>query len=155
STTNQSMYLNDQHHWEESNTTHVTSGISAGGSLGMQSGNDTTFEGATVSAGKDLSVLAGGNLTATAVTDTAKLDNVAADSKARKEVDHDYDEHAVGTQFTAGGNATLAAASSDTSKGNVRLTGSSVISGTTNGVDNGGGATSVAATGNVTIDEAR
>lgn len=155
STTNQSMYLNDQHHWAESNTTHVTSGISAGGSLGMQSGNDTTFEGATVSTGKDLSVLAGGNLTATAVTDTAKLDNVAADSKARKEVDHDYDEHAVGTQFTAGGNATLAAASSDTSKGNVRLTGSSVISGMTNGVDNGGGVTSVAATGNVTIDEAR
>lgn len=155
STTNQSMYLNDQHHWEESNTTHVTSGISAGGSLGMQSGNDTTFESATVSAGKDLSVLAGGNLTATAVTDTAKLDNVAADSKTRKEVDHDYDEHAVGTQFTAGGNATLAAASSDTSKGNVRLTGSSVISGMTDGVDNGGGATSVAATGNVTIDEAR
>ncbi|WP_186010158.1 hemagglutinin repeat-containing protein [Burkholderia gladioli] len=155
STTNQSMYLNDQHHWEESNTTNVTSGIGAGGSLGMQSGNDTTFEGATVSAGKDLSVLAGGNLTATAVTDTAKLDNVAADSKTRKEVDHDYDEHAVGTQFTAGGNATLAAASSDTSKGNVRLTGSSVISGMTDGVDNGGGATSVAATGNVTIDEAR
>ncbi|WP_425127550.1 hemagglutinin repeat-containing protein [Burkholderia gladioli] len=155
STTNQSMYLNDQHHWAESNTTHVTSGISAGGSLGMQSGNDTRFEGATVSAGKDLSVLAGGNLTATAVTDTAKLDNVAADSKTRKEVDHDYDEHAVGTQFTAGGNATLAAASSDTSKGNVRLTGSSVISGMTNGVDNGGGVTSVAATGNVTIDEAR
>ncbi|WP_423392498.1 hemagglutinin repeat-containing protein [Burkholderia sp. LMG 21824] len=155
STTNQSMYLNDQHHWEQSGTTNVTSGITAGGSLGMQSGNDTTLKGATVSAGKDLSVLAGGNLTATTVTDTAKLDNVAADSKTRKEVDHNYDEHAVGTEFTAGGNATLAAASANATKGNVTLTGSSVTAGMTNGVENGAGAANIAATGNVTINEAR
>ncbi|QTO45696.1 hemagglutinin repeat-containing protein [Burkholderia latens] len=155
STTNQSMYLNDQHHWEESTTKSVASGITAGGSLGMQSGNDTTLKGATVSAGKDLSVLAGGNLTATTVTDTAKLDNVAADSRTRKEVDHNYDEHAVGTQFTAGGNVNLAAASADKAKGNVTLTGSSVSAGMTNGVDNGSGAANIAATGNVTINEAR
>nr|WP_174989176.1 hemagglutinin repeat-containing protein [Burkholderia lata] len=155
STTNQSLYLNDQHHWEQSGTTNVTSGITAGGSLGMQSGSDTTLKGATVTAGKDLSVLAGGNLTATTVTDTAKLDNVAADSKTRKEVDHNYDEHAVGTQFTAGGNATLAAASTDASKGNVTLTGSSLTAGMTNGVENGTGAANIGATGNVTINEAR
>ncbi len=155
STTNQSMYLNDQHHWEESTTKNVTSGITAGGSLGMQSGNDTTLKGATVTAGKDLSVLAGGNLTATTVTDTAKLDNVAADSKTRKEVDHNYDEHAVGTQFTAGGNASLGAASTDASKGNVTLTGSSLIAGMTNGVENATGAANIAATGNVTVNEAR
>lgn len=155
STTNQSMYLNDQHHWEESTTKNVTSGITAGGSLGMQSGNDTTLKGATVSAGKDLAVLAGGNLTATTVTDTAKLDNVAVDDKTRKEVDHNYDEHAVGTQFTAGGNATLAAASGDKSKGNVTLAGSSLTAGMTNGVENGTGAANIAATGNVTINEAR
>ncbi|MGN7983744.1 hemagglutinin repeat-containing protein [Burkholderia sp. 22313] len=155
STTNQSMYLNDQHHWEESTTKNVTSGIAAGGSLGMQSGNDMTLKGATVSAGKDLSALAGANLTATAVTDTAKLDNVAADSKTRKEVDHNYDEHAVGTQFTAGGNATLAAVSADSNKGNVTLTGSSLTAGVTNGKDNGTGAASIAATGNVTINEGR
>ncbi|WP_080289733.1 hemagglutinin repeat-containing protein [Burkholderia cenocepacia] len=155
STTNQSMYLNDQHHWEESTTKNVTSGITAGGSLGMQSGNDMTLKGATVSAGKDLSALAGGNLTATTVTDTAKLDNVAADSKTRKEVDHNYDEHAVGTQFTAGGNATLAAASVDASKGNVTLTGSSLTAGMTNGVENGTGAANIGATGNVSINEAR
>ncbi|WP_407971331.1 hemagglutinin repeat-containing protein [Burkholderia pyrrocinia] len=155
STTNQSMYLNDQHHWEESTTKNVTSGISAGGSLGMQSGNDTTLKGATVTAGEDLSVLAGGNLTATTVTDTAKLDNVAADSKTRKEVDHDYDERAVGTQFTAGGNATLAAASTDASKGNVTLTGSSLTAGMTNGVENATGAANIVATGNVTVNEAR
>ncbi|WP_322080640.1 hemagglutinin repeat-containing protein, partial [Burkholderia cenocepacia] len=155
STTNQSMYLNDQHHWEESTTKNVTSGITAGGSLGMQSGNDMTLKGATVSAGKDLSALAGGNLTATTVTDTAKLDNVAADSKTRKEVDHNYDEHAVGTQFTAGGNATLGAASADVSKGNVTLTGSSLTAGMTNGVENGTGAANIVATGNVTVNEAR
>ncbi|WP_342611156.1 hemagglutinin repeat-containing protein [Burkholderia ambifaria] len=155
STTNQSMYLNDQHHWEESTTKNVTSGITAGGSLGMQSGNDMTLKGATVSAGKDLSALAGGNLTATTVTDSAKLDNVAADNKTRKEVDHSYDEHAVGTQFAAGGNATLGAASVDTSKGNVTLTGSSLTAGMTNGVENGTGAASIVATGNVTVNEAR
>ncbi|WP_080334244.1 hemagglutinin repeat-containing protein [Burkholderia cenocepacia] len=155
STTNQSMYLNDQHHWEESKTTNVTSGVTAGGSLGMQSGNDTTFRGATVTAGKDLSVLAGGNLMATTVTDTAKLDNVAADSKTRKEVDHNYDEHSVGTQFTAGGNAALGAASTDASKGNVTLTGSSLTAGMTNGVENATGAASIVATGNITVNEAR
>ncbi|EOH6073622.1 hemagglutinin repeat-containing protein [Burkholderia cenocepacia] len=155
STTNQSMYLNDQHHWEESTTKNVTSGITAGGSLGMQSGNDMTLKGATVSAGKDLSALAGGNLTATTVTDTAKLDNVAADSKTRKEVDHNYDEHAVGTQFTAGGSTTLGAASADASKGNVTLTGSSLTAGITNGVKNGAGAANIVATGNVTVNEAR
>ncbi|WP_413227137.1 hemagglutinin repeat-containing protein [Burkholderia sp. AU32262] len=155
STTNQSMYLNDQHHWEESTTKNVTSGITSGGSLGMQSGNDMTLKGATVSAGKDLSALAGGNLTATTVTDTAKLDNVAADSKTRKEVDHNYDEHAVGTQFTAGGNAALGAASADVSKGNVTLTGSSLTAGMTNGVENGTGAANIVATGNVTVNEAR
>lgn len=155
STTNQSMKLNDQHHWEESTTKNVTSGITAGGNLAMQSGNDSTFKGATVSAGQSLSASAGGNLTATTVTDSFKLDNVATDSKTRKEVDHNYDERAVGTQFTAGGNATLAAASADASKGNVTLTGSSLTAGMTNGVDNGKGAANIAATGNVTINEAR
>ncbi|MBR8059786.1 hemagglutinin repeat-containing protein, partial [Burkholderia dolosa] len=155
STTSQSMYLNGQHHWEESTTKNVTSGITAGGGLAMQSGNDTTLKGATVSSGKDLSLLAGGNLTATTVTDTAKLDNVAADSKTRKETDHNYDEHVVGTQFTAGGNATLAAVSADKSKGNVTLTGSALTAGMTNGVENGTGSANISATGNVTINEAR
>ncbi|TCW83135.1 filamentous hemagglutinin [Burkholderia sp. SRS-46] len=155
STTNQSMHLSDQRHWEESTTKNVTSDITAGGNLAMQSGNDTTLKGATISAGKDLSVIAGGNLTATTVTDTAKLDNVATDSKTRKEIDHNYDERAVGTQFSAGGNATLGAASTDASKGNVSLTGSSVTAGMTNGVENGSGAANIVATGNVTINEAR
>lgn len=153
STTNQSMYLNDQHHWEESTTKNVTSGITAGGTLGMQSGNDTMLKGANVSAGKDLSVMAGGNLTATTVTDTAKLDNVATDGRARKEVDHSYDETAVGTTFSAGRNASLSAVNiADATKGNVTMTGSSVTSGTNSATPGG---VSIAGTGNVTINEAR
>nr|WP_322786961.1 hemagglutinin repeat-containing protein [Paraburkholderia ginsengisoli] len=155
STTTQSVTLNDQHHWEANGTTNETSAISAGGDLAMQSGNDMTLRGAQVSAGGGLAAVAGGNLTATTVTDTAKYDNVATDGSSRKEVDHTYDEQAVGTSFTAGGNATLGAVSSDAAKGNVTLTGSSLTAGMTNGVDNGTGTATIVATGNVTLNEAR
>ncbi|MBN3805140.1 filamentous hemagglutinin N-terminal domain-containing protein [Paraburkholderia sp. Ac-20336] len=155
SATSQSLAQNDRHHWEADSVTHQTSAISAGGDLAIQSGNDSTFKGATVTAGGDMEVVAGGNLTATTVTDTAKFDNVAADDRTRQEVDHTYDEHAVGTTFTAGGNATLGAVSSDASKGNVTLTGSSLTAGMMDGVDNGSGTATIAATGNVTINEAR
>ncbi len=153
SSTNQSMHLSDQRHWEESTTQNVTSGITAGGNLAMQSGNDTTLKGTTVSAGKDLSAIAGGNLTATTVTDEHRLDNVAVDGRARKEVDHTYDQTAVGTTFSAGQNATLAAINAtDASKGNVTLTGSSVTSGTNSATPGG---VAIAGSGNVTINEAR
>ncbi|NUX52418.1 hemagglutinin repeat-containing protein [Paraburkholderia youngii] len=155
STTTQSVTLNDQHHWEASGTTNQTSAISAGGDLAMQSGNDATFRGATVTAGGDMAVLAGGNLTATTVTNTATYNNVATDGSSRKEVDHTYDEHALGTTFTAGGNATLGAVSTDAGKGNVTLTGSSLTAGRTNGVDSGAGTATIAASGNVTVNEAR
>ncbi|WP_341317437.1 hemagglutinin repeat-containing protein [Paraburkholderia sp. IMGN_8] len=156
STTSQSVTLNDQHHWEAASTTNETSAISAGGSLAMQSGNDMTLKGATVSAGGDMAVVAGSNLTATTVTNTATYNNVATDDRTRKEVDHAYDEQAVGTSFTAGGNATLAAVNTtDASKGNVTLTGSSLTAGVTDGADNGTGAATIAATGNVTINEGR
>ncbi|WP_420482794.1 hemagglutinin repeat-containing protein [Burkholderia cepacia] len=153
STTNQSMHLSDQRHWEESTTTNVASNIKADGNLVMQSGNDATFKGANVSAGKDLTAIAGGNLTATNATDTAKLDNVATDGRARKEVDHSYDETADGTTFSAGRNASLSAVNiADATKGNVTLTGSSVTSGTNSATPGG---VSIAGTGNVTINEAR
>ncbi len=155
SDTSQSVTKNDQHHSEASMTLNETSAISAGGSLAMQSGNDTTFKGAAVSAGGDLSAVAGGNLTATTVTNTATNNNVATDGPSRKETDQSYDEQAVGTTFTAGRNATLAAISTDASKGNVTLTGSSLTAGVTNGVDNGSGAATIVGTGNVTIGEAR
>ncbi|MEX3857196.1 hemagglutinin repeat-containing protein [Paraburkholderia sp. BR10923] len=147
STTTQSVTLNDQHHWEASGTTNQTSAISAGGDLAMQSGNDMTFKGTTVTAGGDLAAVAGGNLTATTVTNTATFNNVATDDSSRKEVDRIYDEQAVGTTFSAGGNAILAAAGTDTSKGNVTLTGSTLTAGT--------GAAIIAASGDVNVNEAR
>ncbi|BCM08244.1 cell surface protein [Ralstonia solanacearum] len=159
STTSQSVTKNSQHHWEADSTTHQGSTISAGGSLAMQSGNDTTFKGAKVSAGQDLSVIAGGNLTATTVTDTSKYNNVAADSKTRQEVDRTYDEAAVGTAFSAGRHATLAAVSAAAGgnartdgKGNVTLTGSSVTAGTNTATP---GAITIAGNGNVTLNEGR
>ncbi|WP_081073778.1 hemagglutinin repeat-containing protein [Burkholderia territorii] len=153
STTNQSMHLNDQRHWEESTTTNVTSGINAEGNLTVLSGNDATFKGASVSAGKDMSVVALGNLTATTVTDEHRLDNVAVDGRARKEVDHTYDQTVVGTTFSAGHDAALAAANtSDPTKGNVTLTGSTVTSGT-NSLTPGG--VTINASGNVTVNEGR
>ncbi|MBB5443892.1 filamentous hemagglutinin [Paraburkholderia sp. WSM4177] len=155
STTSQSGMQNAQHHWEASSTVNETGAITAGGSLAMQSGNDTTLRGATVAAGADMAVVAGGNLTATTVTDTATFNNVATDGPSRKEVDHAYDERSVGTTFTAGGNATLGAVSTDAGKGNVTLTGSTLTAGVTNGMDNGTGAATIAATGNLTLNEAR
>ena len=136
-TTAQSVTQNSQHHWEASSTTHQVGTLAAGGNLVAVSGNDATFKGAQVSAGQDLSVIAGGNLTATTVTNTAKYDNVAADSKTRQEIEHTYDETVVGTAFSAGGNATLAAVNASAGgnrrtdgKGNVTLTGSSITAGT-------------------------
>ncbi len=155
----QSVTQNGQHHWEADSTTHQGSTISAGGSLAMQSGNDTTFKGAKVSAGQDLSVIAGGNLTATTVTDTSKYNNVAADSRTRQEVDRTYDETAVGTAFSSGRHATLAAVSADAGgnartdgKGNVTLTGSSITAGTNTATP---GAITIAGNGNVTLNEGR
>jgi filamentous hemagglutinin len=135
--------------------TNETSAITAGGDLAIQGGNDMTFRGAQVTAGGDLAAVAGGSLSATTVTDTAKYDNVATDSRTRQQVDHTYDEQAIGTSFTAGGNATLGAVSADASKGNVTLTGSSLTAGVVNGADTGAGAANIAATGNVTLNEAR
>lgn len=147
SDTSQSVTKNDQHHWEASSTLNQTSGISAGGSLAMRSGNDMTFKGATVAAGGDMAIVAGGNLTATNVTNTATYNNVATDDRTRKQSDRSYDEQAVGTTFTAGGSGTLAALSMDATKGNITLTGSSLSTGT--------GAANIVATGNVNVNEAR
>ncbi|MDR5734767.1 hemagglutinin repeat-containing protein [Caballeronia sp. LZ025] len=146
SNTSQSVTKNADHHWEENTTLNQTSGISAGGSLAMQSGNDMTFKGARVSAGQDMAVVAGGNLTATTVTDSLKFDNVATDDRDKR-IEHNYDEQAVGTSFAAGGSATLAAISTDKTKGNVMLTGSSLSADT--------GAANILATGNVSLNEAR
>jgi filamentous hemagglutinin len=147
SDTSQSVTKNVDHHWEASSTINQTGAITAGESLAMQSGNDTTLKGATVSAGGEMAVVAGGNLTATIVANTATYSNVATDDKTRKQSDRSYDEQAVGTSISAGGNATLSALSADPSKGHVTLTGSSL--------EAGSGAATIAATGDVSISEGR
>ncbi|MHA6848779.1 hemagglutinin repeat-containing protein, partial [Ralstonia syzygii] len=159
STTSQSVFQSSQHHWEADSATHQGSTISAGGGLAMQSGNDTTFKGVKVSAGQDLSVIAGGNLTATTVTNTSKYNNVAVDSTTRQEVDRTYDETAVGTAFSSGRHTTLAAVNAQAGgnartdgKGNVMLTGSSVTAGTNIATP---GAITIAGNGNVTLNEGR
>ncbi|WP_208636847.1 hemagglutinin repeat-containing protein, partial [Caballeronia ptereochthonis] len=64
-----------------------------------------------------------------------------------KLVQHNYDEQTKGTTFAAGGSATLAALSSDSAKGNVTLTGSTLAT--------GAGAANLVATGDVTLNEGR
>ncbi|SIO44100.1 hemagglutinin repeat-containing protein [Paraburkholderia phenazinium] len=163
STTDQSVDKNANHHWEATGTTNETSAISAVGSLAMQSGNDSTFKGAQVTAGTGLSVIAGGNLTAATVTNTSQYDNVATDDKTRQEVDHTYGQQVVGFNLSAGGNATLAAVnavaggnSRADGAGNVTLTGSTVTAGIDRSqVANGAGALTIAGNGNVTINEGR
>lgn len=145
--TSQSVDKDANNYLHADTTQHQTSGISADGSLAMSSGNNMTFNGANVSAGTDLAVVAGGNLTATTVTNSASRDDVTRGDKTRSGEDRSYDEQAVGTTFKAGGSGTVAALSTDESKGNVTLTGSSLSAGT--------GAANIAATGNVDINEAR
>jgi filamentous hemagglutinin len=147
SDTTQSVTNSANRYARSSSTVNETSGISADGSLAMQSGNDMTFRGASVSAGGDMAVVAGGNLTATTVTNAANRDDVTRGDKTRSGEDHRYDEQAVGTTFSAGGNAMLAAVGTDATKGNVTMTGSSLSTDT--------GAANIVATGNVTLNEAR
>ncbi|WP_217352255.1 hemagglutinin repeat-containing protein [Paraburkholderia bonniea] len=145
--TSQSVTRNADHHWEASSTMHQTSALTSGGSLALQSGNDTALNGATLNAGGDLSAIAGGNLSATNVTNTTTYSNVATGDKTRQQTDRRYDEQTIGANIRAGGNATLAAVSTDQGKGNITLTGSSLAAGS--------GAATIAATGDVHISESR
>jgi filamentous hemagglutinin len=145
--TSQSVTKNADNYMHADTTLNQAGAITAGGSLAMQSGNDTTLKGATVSAGGDMAVVAGGNLTATTVTNTSSRDDVTRGDKTRSGEDRSYDETVVGTNLTAGGNATLTALSADPAKGNVTLTGSSLVA--------GNGAAIVAATRDVSISEGR
>ncbi|WP_433705656.1 beta strand repeat-containing protein [Paraburkholderia sacchari] len=145
--TAQSVTKNADNYTHAESTLNQTSAIAAGGSLAMQGGNDMTFRGANVSAGTDLAVVAGGNLAAATVTNSASNVDVTRGDKTRNGEDRSYDEQAIGTTFKAGGSGTVAALGTDASKGNVTLTGSSLTTGT--------GAANIAATGNVDINEAR
>ncbi|MGT2455575.1 hemagglutinin repeat-containing protein [Cupriavidus basilensis] len=159
--TRQSLYNSDKHHGEDSRTRHAVSTVKAGGSLTATSGGDTALKGTQVQAGTDLTMIAGGNLSATAVTNEATHDNVARQSRRRQQEEHSRDQATVGVSLSAGGNATLAAVKAagqgggtgrTDGKGNVTLTGASVEAGA-NG--QGGGGLTVVADRDVTVAEAR
>ncbi|QRQ85616.1 hemagglutinin repeat-containing protein [Cupriavidus oxalaticus] len=159
--TSQSVYNSDKHHSEGSRTEHAVSTVQTGGSLTTSSGGDTTLKGTQAKAGTDLTMVAGGDLNASAVTNETTHDNVARQSRQRQQEDHRRDQSIVGVNLEAGGNATLAAVKPASQgggldrtdgKGNVSLIGANVMAGT-NG--QGGRTLNVVADRDVTVAEAR
>uniref|UniRef100_UPI002D7FAECD hemagglutinin repeat-containing protein n=1 Tax=Paraburkholderia kururiensis TaxID=984307 RepID=UPI002D7FAECD len=155
-------------------TTHnVGSTISTGGSLTTVSGHDTTLTDATVKAGGNATMIAGGDLTVTAAKDTQTHDERSLGGANTKHTASSYDEAAQGSNVNAGGNLLLGAGQADTAAtllspyhvsvtpgaqgagngtGNLAVLGSSVTTGTTAADGSvSGGATKLAATGDVTV----
>ncbi|MDO8769378.1 MAG: hemagglutinin repeat-containing protein [Burkholderiaceae bacterium] len=127
-------------------TTNLASTVQTGGNLSLGSGGDTTLKAAQLSAGNDLSVVSRGNLTITAAKDSAQLDeNLRAKNYVR--IDHTAEERVVGSNLNAQGNVSLSAGQTGSPKSNITIEGSSVSA--------GAGALNVAATGDVSIVEAR
>ncbi|CAM2198573.1 filamentous hemagglutinin (plasmid) [Paraburkholderia kururiensis] len=151
-------------------TTHnVGSTVTTGGSLTTVSGHDTTLTDATVKAGGNATMLAGGDLTVTAAKDTQTYDGKSMGGSLTKHTASSYDEAAQGSNVNAGGNLLLGAGQADTAAkllspyhvsvtpgaqgaGNLAVLGSSVTTGSTaaDGTVTGG-ATKLAATGDVTV----
>jgi filamentous hemagglutinin len=157
----QSFTNSDKHHGEDSRTEHTVSSVKTDGSLTTSSGGDTTLKGTQVQAGTDLTMVAGGDLVASAITNETTHDNVARQSKGRQEEGHNRDQTTVAVNLSAGGNATLAAVKSaeqgggldrTDGKGNVTLIGVNVTAGA-NG--KGGSTLSVVADRDVIVAEAR
>uniref|UniRef100_UPI0018F4697C hemagglutinin repeat-containing protein n=1 Tax=Paraburkholderia kururiensis TaxID=984307 RepID=UPI0018F4697C len=150
-------------------TTHnVSSTVTTGGSLTTVSGHDTTLTDATVKAGGNATMLAGGDLTVTAAKDTQAHDERSLGGANTKHTASSYDEAAQGSNVNAGSNLTLAAGQAAASSvlssygisttpgaqgaGNLAVLGSSVTTGTTAADGSvSGGATKLAATGDVTV----
>ncbi|WP_413216017.1 hemagglutinin repeat-containing protein [Paraburkholderia kururiensis] len=151
-------------------TTHnVGSTVTTGGSLTTVSGHDTTLTDATVKAGGNATMLAGGDLTVTAAKDTQAHDERSLGGASTKHTASSYDEAAQGSNVNAGGNLLLGAGQADTAAkllspyhvsvtpgaqgaGNLAVLGSSVTTGSTAADGSvSGGATKLAATGDVTV----
>nr|WP_052420987.1 hemagglutinin repeat-containing protein [Paraburkholderia ferrariae] len=128
-------------------THNVGSTITTGGNLTTVSGNDTTLTDAKVQAGGDATMVAAGNLTVTAATDTATYNGQSMGGKISEHKDSTYDESVQGSSINAGGNATLAAGQGST--GNLSVLGSSVTTGGVNGAT--GGAVSLQSTGDINV----
>lgn len=151
-------------------TQNVGSTITTGGNLTTVSGGNTTLTDATVKAGGDANLIAGNNLTATAARDTTSYNGQSLGGSEAKHTASSYDETVQGSDLNAGNNLTLGAgqtgtatallsqygvsAASDAPKGggNLIVLGSSATTGSTqsNGTASGG-ATTLAATGNINV----
>ncbi|SFB69505.1 hemagglutinin repeat-containing protein [Collimonas sp. OK412] len=146
-------------------THSVGSTVAAGGNLGLVSKGDLTVTAGNLSAGKDMLVAAGGNVTIQNATDNNSFHSEGQGKAGHTEGSQVLDEHmqnAVGSSLTAGGNATVLAGAQQDAFGNVvlvkgapakdlTLTASTITAGTN--ADGLGNAT-LGATGNVTLGEA-
>lgn len=158
--TAQSVYESPRQNSADSEVRHAVSSLRSGGSLATSSGGDTTLRGAQVQAGADLTMIAGGDFVAQAVTDERTHDSVGRSRKHQRE-EHSRDQTTVGVSISAGGNATLAAVKAGDNgggvkrtdgKGNVELIGATVTAGADG---KGEGALTVVGDRNVTVAEAR
>jgi filamentous hemagglutinin len=151
-------------------TQNVGSTITMGGNLTTVSGGDTTLTDATVTAGGNANLIAGNNLTVTAATDTQSHSEQSLGGHEAQHTASSYDETVQGSNVNAGNNLTLGAGQTATAgallsqynvsvatdaptgAGNLSVLGSSATTGSTqaDGTTTGG-ATTLAATGNITV----
>nr|WP_258194467.1 hemagglutinin repeat-containing protein [Paraburkholderia sp. BL18I3N2] len=157
-----------------STTQNVGSMIATGGSLTTVSGGNTTLTDATVKAGLNGSgsatLIAANDLTATAAIDTKTHAEQSLGGPGAKHTGSSYDETAQGSNLNAADNLTLGAGQTaaaaallsnyhvsvagdaPTGGGNLAILGSSATTGSTAADGTvSGGATKLAATGNVTV----
>jgi len=130
-------------------TTHVASVLQTGGNLNLNSGNDAVLRGTQVTAGKDLNLVAGGNVSINAVKDSSTSTAAFAGKRSYFHSEN-RDEKVVGSNLNAGGNLLIAAAKGgdgvrSDGKGNVTIAGSSISSKT--------GAIGIAADRDITVKE--
>lgn len=116
-----------------STVTHLGSNIQTGGNLDLNASNDMRLTATALDAGKNASLIAGGNLTLDAAKNSSAFSFDTGVVQQRT-----YDETVLGTKLNAGGNITLAAVgaqapriaatagSEQASKGNITLESASV-----------------------------
>ncbi|MFD1560653.1 hemagglutinin repeat-containing protein [Paraburkholderia silviterrae] len=139
-----STYSTDQGGQNASHATltqNVGSAITGAGNVTTLSVRDTTITGSTVAAGKDMAMVAGGDVTVGAAKDTYSHDEQSLNDSRAAHASSSHDEAVRGSTVSAGGSTTLAAGQNGS--GNLNIMGSSVTAAT--------GATNLVATGDVNI----
>ena len=129
---------------------NVVSNINAGNNVTLTATGDATLRGAQVSAGSNLALLAGGNITVAAVKDEQIEDKTVGIRRGWQRTMTD-DETVIGSTLQGGGQVTIAAvqlpggaSGSQQDRGNVTIAGSNIISKT--------GGVTIAADKDVTVE---